>query len=141
MSVVLNSVNEFVTLSQINCGKCGATYAINERFRAECQEKGTCWTCPYCQASWGYTGSEVDRLKKQLEAKERELGFARNNAAAERSAREKTERRLSATKSAKTRMANRIKHGVCPCCNRTFQNLMAHMATQHPQFNKGADAA
>jgi hypothetical protein len=29
---------------------------------------------------------------------------------------------------------------VCPCCRRTFQNLMRHMQTQHPTF-KGEDLA
>jgi hypothetical protein len=24
---------------------------------------------------------------------------------------------------------------VCPCCNRSFQNLRRHMATKHPEFN------
>jgi|HubBroStandDraft_1064217.scaffolds.fasta_scaffold180697_2 hypothetical protein len=141
MNTVLNHVNEFVTLTQINCGNCAGTYAINERYRSECHDKGTSWNCPYCRTDWGYTGNELTRLKKQLESKERELAFARSNAAAERAAREKTERRLSAAKGAKTRMANRVKHGVCPCCNRTFQNLMRHMSTQHPHFNKGANAA
>jgi hypothetical protein len=44
-------------------------------------------------------------------------------------------------KGVKTRMANRIKHGVCPCCNRTFLNLQRHMTTQHPSFNMSADSA
>ena len=34
-----------------------------------------------------------------------------------------------------TRMKNRIKVGVCPCCNRTFQDLAKHMASQHKDFD------
>lgn len=44
-----------------------------------------------------------------------------------------------AEKAAKTRIKNRIARGVCPCCKRTFQNLAAHMQTQHPGF--GGDAS
>jgi hypothetical protein len=27
-----------------------------------------------------------------------------------------------------------VKHGVCPCCKRTFENLARHMKGQHPTF-------
>jgi Fe-S oxidoreductase len=44
-----------------------------------------------------------------------------------------------AQKAAKTRIKNdrdriktRVANGVCPHCNRTFQNLARHMASQHP---------
>ncbi len=32
----------------------------------------------------------------------------------------------------------RIVSGVCPCCNRTFQNLARHIAGQHPDFAEPA---
>ena len=46
-------------------------------------------------------------------------------------------RRASAQKGANTRMKNRIAAGVCPCCNRTFQNLARHMGNKHPDFSRG----
>lgn len=33
-----------------------------------------------------------------------------------------------------TRTRNRIAAGVCPCCNRTFQNLADHMRTLHADY-------
>lgn len=33
-----------------------------------------------------------------------------------------------------TRITKRAKAGVCPCCNRSFENLRRHMASQHPTF-------
>ncbi len=135
MSVVFNAVREIVSLTQVNCGKCGATYAINERFRAEKQKKGGGWHCPYCQCTWGYFGeTEAQRLKTQLDAQIKQTEFARQNAKAEREAREHTERRLSATRAVSTRLRNRIKNGVCPCCHRSFENLRRHMTSQHPHF-------
>lgn len=39
--------------------------------------------------------------------------------------------RIGATK---TRIKNRVKNGVCPCCNRTFENLARHMQAKHSDF-------
>lgn len=124
-----------VTLTSINCGECGGTYAINERYRQQQYEKGGLWTCPYCKTSWGYSNnSENANLKKQLDQERRNREFYQNNAKAEREARERTERRLSATQGAKTKLRNRIKNGVCPCCTRSFSNLRDHIKTKHPDF-------
>lgn len=133
-----------VDLTEINCGECGGTYAINERYRAQQYEQGGSWTCPYCKCGWGYANNnENSKLKAQiaekdklLAAEQRRAKFLQENATAERAAREQTQRRLSATIGAKTRIVNRIKNGVCPCCNRTFVNLHQHMTTQHPDFQK-----
>lgn len=133
MSLV--AINFNVTLTEINCGECGGTYAINERYRAQKAIDGGSWNCPYCKCGWGYSNNnENAKLKKELEQTKRSLEFHSRNATAEREARERTQRQLSATRGAKTRIVNRIKHGVCPCCNRTFQDLQAHMATKHPDF-------
>jgi hypothetical protein len=34
------------------------------------------------------------------------------------------------------KMTGRVKHGVCPCCHRTFQQLARHMKTKHPEMLK-----
>ena len=36
-----------IQLTAIDCHKCGATYAINERFLAKRYESGGNWNCPY----------------------------------------------------------------------------------------------
>ncbi len=56
-----------------------------------------------------------------------------------RAQRDAAQRREIAQKAAKTRIKNRVKNGVCPCCNRTFTNLQRHMAGQHPEFAKTAE--
>ena len=99
-----------VDLTQISCGKCGGTYAINERYRRQREEEGGSWNCPYCKCSWGYVTTTIDKLRRQLE------------------------RSRSAIKGHLTRTKNRVKNGVCPCCKRSFENLRQHMETKHPEY-------
>lgn len=48
---------------------------------------------------------------------------------------EKLTKQLASEREAKvTRIKNRVGNGVCPCCNRTFQNLQRHMHTKHPEY-------
>lgn len=120
--------NTNVQLVVINCGQCGGTYAINERRRQHCYDSGTGWNCPYCKTSWGYykynrhaaLERELQRTKANLEAESGRAAML---------AQEKAQVTRSYEK-----MRGRIKNGVCPCCNRTFQNLLSHMRTEHPDF-------
>lgn len=114
-------IKMLVTLTEINCGECAGTYAINERYRQQQYQKGGTWTCPYCKTGWGYSGnSENEKLKRELEAeKARKLdALSRANVAA--TERDKLARKLK-----------RVSRGVCPECRRTFSNLARHMACKH----------
>lgn len=119
--MALAAIQVTVELTEINCGACGGTYAINERYRQQKYQKGESWTCPYCRASWGYSGnSENEKLRRELaaETKRKEAALARENEL--RVEKEKVERKLK-----------RVNRGVCPECNRSFQNLARHMACKH----------
>jgi hypothetical protein len=74
---------------------------------------------------------ERDRLAQRIAEKDDEINR-------QRALREGTERQLSATRGVVTRIKNRVGHGVCACCNRTFGNLARHMATKHPSFSAEA---
>lgn len=117
----------------IYCYKCSVGFAVGASIRKRWLDSGDSFYCP-AGHSQHYTESEVQKLKKQLEAEQRSVQFHKNNAAAEREAREATERRLIARKGANTRLRNRIKNGVCPCCTRSFSNLAKHMKSEHPEF-------
>ena len=109
-----------IALTKISCGECGGTYAINERYRLQKWEKGESWNCPYCRTGWGYAKGENARLQEEVAAEKRrtQAALARENEL--RLAKDKMERKLK-----------RVGKGVCPDCNRTFQNLAAHMKCKH----------
>lgn len=115
------------------CCNCGIAFAVDSGVQARWKRDGSWFYCPNGHRQH-YTETDVQRLQKQLEAAQRTSEFYRQNAASEREAREGISRRLIARKAANTRLRNRVKNGVCPCCSRTFMNLQNHMKTQHPEF-------
>lgn len=127
-----------VELTPMTCSSCGVSYAVNKRWAQERSKKDANghapgWVCPNgCPRI--YRTTDEERLRQKLENKEREL--ERTRAARDRAqdrARH-NERRLIAQKGVTTRIKNRIAKGVCPCCRRSFQNLMQHMHTKHPGY-------
>lgn len=110
-----------VTMTEIDCGECGGVYAINERYREQCQKHGRSWTCPYCKTGWGFAGNGA------LQKTELELAEANNRLQAAL-ARENEER---AEKYQLSRKLARVAKGTCPHCNRAFQNLARHMNCKH----------
>jgi hypothetical protein len=83
-------------------------------------------------------GAENDRLKEKISQLERERDAAR---AREQMAKNNEKSARHASKIAKGKLkarSERVKTGVCPCCNRTFVNLQRHMVTKHPKWNDDA---
>ncbi len=124
-----------ITLTSIDCGECGGSYAINERYRQQCADHGRAWTCPYCRCSWGYSGNgALQKAQKELEAER-----ARKQAALERANQAEEAKRIAEAmeqrhKAELSRLKKRAAAGVCPCCNRTFKQLAAHMKNKHPDL-------
>lgn len=116
-------------LETVTCCNCGMLFAMTEDFKRRRHDDHETFYCPAGHAQH-YTGAtEAQKLKRELERKENELTAARdraNRAAAERDAAKKAHRK----------MRERVANGVCPCCNRSFENLRNHMHTQHPEFGK-----
>ena len=118
-------------LTVMSCPCCGITYAIPERLRANASERGNGkiqWYCPNGHQLGYHGASEADKHRRRAEE-------AQRRANAERDLREHTEHRLRAQKGATTKARKRHAAGVCPACNRTFSQLVAHMASQHPDYD------
>jgi len=128
-------MHALVKLEVTGCRSCGLDFALRRDFLNERRTDGGRWTCPYCGSCISYgADSENSKLKRELQRERRfkeSAELARDKARADR---DHAENRRRAEKAAKTRIKNRIAKGVCPCCNRTFQNLGQHMSLQHPEF-------
>lgn len=132
------------TLETHTCPTCGMVYAIPERMGDRAKELGhgkLTWRCPRtgCAERIGYHGkSEEEQENARLK---RSLGWAREDAARQTARADQAEASARGQKAAKTRIKNdrerivkRIKHGVCPCCGRTFKQVAAHMERMHPDY-------
>lgn len=127
-------VSAATDLSTIACGKCGGIYAIAERYRLHKQEHGGYWNCPYCQCTWGFGTSEISKIRDRLRAAEHDRDSARKRTEWAQQEARSAERRRRAIKGQLTRVKKRVSHGVCPCCNRSFENLRRHMQVKHPAY-------
>jgi DNA-binding XRE family transcriptional regulator len=113
-----------VTLSTIECYKCHCIFAIPREMNDRLLKTHDNFFCPAGHAQHYLGLTPEQKLQRELDEKQRQL--EREEA---RAARLKTERDQVAR--AHSRMRVRVMNGVCPCCNRTFQNLMRHMKTEH----------
>lgn len=124
-------------LTTFECGSCGGVYAIGEVYRDKCQDDGSSWNCPYCRRGWGYSkNSRIEQLRRELKSVEESRARESRWHDQTRVRLKDAKRSRDAHKGQVTRLRNRAVAGVCPCCNRTFRQLAAHMKTKHPTWNK-----
>lgn len=122
----------------IECAACSIDFGIGADFMAKRRNDHENFYCPNGHSNH-YPGpsaaeKEQKRLERELEAA-RSLATreSRRRADAEQSAR-RHDYAARAAKGQLTKTKKRIAAGVCPCCNRTFQNVARHIAGQHPEF-------
>lgn len=133
MGATVYSINEFVTLETVVCGKCGITFAMPAKFRSDRLQDGQAFYCPNGHGRV-YRDDELDRLRAQLEDSRRATVRAEE---LRRVALKEAEHSTIEWRKSKTRLRNlreRVKNGVCPCCKRSFVQLAQHMATKHPEY-------
>jgi hypothetical protein len=113
----------------IDCFKCGALFGLPNDVNDELLARGRTFYCPN-----GHGQHYTNSLQKQLQD-ERDRS-ARLNARLdqERAHSNAVERSRRATKGQLTKVKKRVANGVCPCCNRSFADLAAHMKSQHPNY-------
>lgn len=130
-----------------DCPKCKEPFAISSELERVLRRSLQTFHCPHGHPMVFSQGpseedmlrQERDRLKQDAARKDDEIRLWQNTANRQREEREAAERSARAYKGQATRLKNRAKAGVCPCCNRTFQNLKRHMDNQHPNFDLDVD--
>lgn len=110
----------------VTCGAdgCDQHFGMSRDFYDETQRKGIGWYCPRGH-SRRWTGKTTEQ--QLLDAGARETALADQLGAAVREA--------EAARFALIRDRHRFANGVCPCCNRSFENVRRHMSTQHPDYD------
>lgn len=127
------TVNRKVTLEVFECNGCHIMYGVPAGFLEDRRRTGDVFYCPNgCQRV--YRETEADRLKAELAKQAQRLEQAETIAGEYRERARSAERRLTANRGVITRLKNRAANGVCPCCNRSFEDLRRHMTTKHPDF-------
>jgi hypothetical protein len=113
---------------------CGVQFAIPHQMHATIKARGGTFYCPRGHLL-GLGKSDTEKLREELEKERRRTEFEKNRReSAERE--EKRQRHSAATARGKLKaQSDRVKAGVCPCCNRTFQQLARHMKSQHPDWS------
>ena len=122
----LQSYGTTVVLDQCWCGIWfGMPDGLHLQFREEGQKV-------YCPLGHTCVVRKTDAQKLREEKRRLEARLV-----AERDQHQATQRSLVAQKGVTTRIKNRVKNGVCPFCNRHFQNVKAHMDSQHAEAESG----
>jgi hypothetical protein len=115
------------------CPECGIDLAVPSNFLRVKREQGGDLFCPNGH-KFHYTKTEVQKLQEELEAEKRRTQLEREAKERERARAETMQRSNAALRGQVTKIKHRVGNGVCPCCRRTFQNLMRHMKTKHPTY-------
>ncbi len=112
-----------------HCCNCRMPFAMTMDLQRARRDDHKSFYCPQGHGQH-YTGpSEAEKLRGEVERQ-------KQMREAEEARRRKIEAERDDVARAHNRMRVRVMNGVCPCCNRTFQNLMAHMKTEHAgEFN------
>ncbi len=121
------SINVNIELKTLACAHCGLQFAVTSDFMRCRREDHESFYCPTGHSNI-YTGeNKAEKLERQLKFEKTRREQAEQEA-------EKQKKISSAQKAENTRLKNRVKHGVCPCCNRTFKQLARHMKNKHPEY-------
>jgi hypothetical protein len=115
------------------CCVCFIRFAVPKSFDDARRRDGKSFFCPVGH-SQSYTESENDRIRRERDRLKQEQARLNDEVNRQRELCEAAERSASARKGQITRLKKRAAAGVCPCCNRSFENLKNHMSAKHPGF-------
>lgn len=120
------SVKIDLSFATIDCCTCGLTFAVPESFERALRDKHQGFHCPNGHPLVFNAKNEAEKLRDELAKEKQRREMAEREAGMEA-------RRAVTAEQELARVTKRVKNGVCPCCNRTFQNLARHMKTKHPE--------
>lgn len=114
----MGTTNHFVTIESELCCACGTCFGIESGLRKNLINNHIIFYCPN-----GHSQSYVGRTKEEILQDEVTRLKAKQD-------------QLDADLASKDRKLKRVSKGVCPCCNRTFQNLQRRAPERPAMTNK-----
>jgi hypothetical protein len=135
MSGVARHLAIVAELIEQTCGECGCVWGFPTELRKQRLKDGKPFYCPNGHGRRFTQGNtEEDKLRRENQRLKQEQAYLEDSRRRAIEDAERQRRRANGYKGHATRITKRAKAGICPCCNRTFQQLARHMATQHPTF-------
>lgn len=123
-----------INFSVLECARCRVPFALLNSFMSDRRLDHDTFYCPSGHENHYPGESSVEKLQRSLDSKNKNISDLRIEISTAKAETKLAQYRERGQKAAKTRLANRIKNGVCPCCNRTFVALAKHISTQHPEY-------
>lgn len=122
------------------CPTCGVEFAMPSNLVRTLRLNKKSFYCPNGH-SQSFTTSRLDELeaelKRERERRERAEDLAKRRDEANKQMYKTKQQTLGKLR----RLKERVKNGVCPCCNRSFVQLQRHIATKHPEYAAQLEAA
>lgn len=122
----------------LTCYKCGIEFGMPHGFIGNRREDQAHFWCPNGHRQ-AFVESAADQLRRERDRLAQRIAERDDALAFERSLRQQEQRRSAAYRGQVTRLKKRAKAGLCPCCNRHFENLERHMATKHAGMSTDPD--
>jgi hypothetical protein len=120
---------------------CGVTFGMPQRMSDDRRKDHQLFYCPNGHSQHFNTKSEAELLKDKVAQLEKDKqSLIKKREWADESARKATHDAKTARSHAKRaitisrKLRQRLKTGLCPCCEVKFDNLEAHMSEVHPKY-------
>lgn len=127
---------------RLSCADCGMDIFMTRHYEVWLQEDARRkFTCLKGHSQhFSDSENDIEKIRRERNLLKQQAAMHEDEIREEQERRKAAERAAAAQKGQVTRLKNRAKAGVCPCCNRSFQNLQRHMENKHPDFGKAESA-
>jgi len=117
------------------CIECGVIFTVPLTVYEKQKRRGGYHHCPNGHGQgWSKDDSEEARTRRERDRLKQNQAYLEQSNKELRDRTNYLERSRSAIQGHLTRTKKRVAAGVCPCCNRSFQNLHRHMESKHPDY-------
>lgn len=114
-----------------DCASCGVVFGMPVEMEERRRDDHKAF---YCPNGHNLVFSGPTRAEKEAQAARASADRRRALLIAEQDQAHAAKREAIEAKANEARLRWRVGNGVCPCCQRTFPALAAHVATKHPEF-------